>query len=128
MFSHITVGTTDLARSKAFYDAVLGPLGITACMEFEMAVAYGEKIGPKLFVVYPFDDNPADKGNGWHAAFAASDRAAVDGFHKAAVAKGGTDEGAPGLRPHYHPDYYAAYVRDPDGNKIQAVCHMPEQA
>lgn len=126
MFSHITVGTSDLAQSKAFYDAALSPLGIGVCMELEEAVAYGELMGAKFFVVQPFDGDPPHRGNGWHAAFAAPDRASVDAFHSAALAAGGTDEGAPGLRPHYHPSYYAAYVRDLDGNKIQAVCHLPE--
>jgi catechol 2,3-dioxygenase-like lactoylglutathione lyase family enzyme len=126
MYSHITVGTSDIARSRQFYDAALDALGIGVCMELDGAVAYGDMIGTKFFVVPPFDDQPTHQGNGWHAAFAAQDRASVDAFHKAALANGGSDEGAPGLRPHYHPAYYAAYVRDPDGNKIQAVCHMPE--
>lgn len=71
----------------------------------------------------PFDDNPATAGNGAHIAFLATRRSAVDAFHAAAMANGGSDEGAPGPRPHYHDHYYGAYVRDPEGNKLQAVCH-----
>jgi catechol 2,3-dioxygenase-like lactoylglutathione lyase family enzyme len=74
----------------------------------------------------PFDGNAATVGNGGHAAFNADSRAAVDKFHAAALAGGGTDEGRPGLRPHYNENYYGAYVRDPDGNKLQAVCHNAE--
>ena len=74
----------------------------------------------------PFDGETASTGNGVHAAFVAIRQADVDAFHAAALAAGGTDEGVPGLRPHYHADYYAAYARDPDGNKIQAVCRNPE--
>ncbi len=88
--------------------------------------AYGEATGPKLFVLPPFDGAGQHPGNGWHAAFLAADRATVDAFHAAAMAAGGSDEGAPGLRPHYHPNYYGAYVRDPDGNKLQAVCHSKD--
>lgn len=127
MFSHVTVGVSDLTTSKAFYDAVLTTLNIGASMELESAVAYGEPGGPMFFIVLPFDEQPPHHGNGWHAAFVAQDRTAVDAFHKSALQHGGTNEGTPGLRPHYHPNYYAAYVRDPDGNKIQAVCHMPER-
>ena len=126
MFSHVTVGASDLERSKVFYDKALGALNISICLELDGALAYGELTGPKFFVVLPFNEQPTERGNGWHAAFAAPDRASVDRFHEAALANGGSDEGAPGLRTHYHPSYYAAYARDPDGNKIQAVCHFPE--
>ncbi|MBL0000484.1 MAG: VOC family protein [Sphingomonadales bacterium] len=83
----------------------------------------GEPTGPKIFVGPAFDGQLATSGNGTHVAFHAKDRATVDAFHAAALQHGGTDEGSPGLRPHYHPNYYGAYVRDPDGNKLQAVCH-----
>lgn len=126
MFSHVTVGTTDLVRARTFYDAVMGTLGINLVMEIEgSAFAFGEMSGAAFFVGYPFDEQPAERGNGWHCAFNAADRPSVDAFHAAALANGGSDEGVPGLRPHYHANYYAAYVRDPDGNKIQAVCHLP---
>ena len=78
---------------------------------------------PRIFVYYPFDDKPATVGNGSHVAFLAETRTAVDDFYKAALANGGEDEGAPGIREEYMPNYYAAYVRDPDGNKLQAVCY-----
>ena len=79
-----------------------------------------------LVVCKPLNQEPATYGNGTHVAFLAPSHAAVDAFHAAALAEGGQDEGAPGPRPHYHKDYYGAYVRDPDGNKLQACCHKPE--
>jgi catechol 2,3-dioxygenase-like lactoylglutathione lyase family enzyme len=126
MFSHVTVGTNEFARAEAFYDAVMGALGVPVLFKGGRMLAYGEAGGEKLFVVPPFDGAAARAGNGMHIAFAADDRATVDAFHAAALAGGGTDEGAPGLRPHYHPNYYGAYVRDPDGNKLQAVCHRAQ--
>lgn len=123
MFSHITLGTNDFEKAAAFYDAVFAALGIEQLFQLDGLAAYGTMTGPKTFIVPPFDGNAAKPGNGVHAAYLAKTRAEVDAFHAAALAHGGTDEGAPGLRPHYHPNYYGAYVRDPDGNKIQAVCH-----
>ena len=123
MFSHITLGTNDWPKAKAFYQAITTALDLPLFMEREHGAAWGEAIGPKLFVGPAFDGQPATTGNGTHVAFLAKSRAAVDEFYAAALAQGGTDEGAPGLRPHYHPNYYGAYVRDPDGNKLQAVCH-----
>ena len=130
MFSHVTLGISDFARSEPFYDAIMGALGHPVLFRGEGGKAWGEPIGPKLFIGAPFDGRPAAAGNGVHAAFIAPDRATVDAFHAAALANGGTDEGAPGPRAHYHPNYYGAYVRDPDGNKLQAVCHRrpPENA
>lgn len=126
MFSHVTVGTDDLQRAGAFYDAVLRTIGHARGFESETFISYGERGSPRFFVMKPFDGGDASVGNGWHAAFNANSRAEVDAFHASALAAGGSDEGAPGLRPHYHADYYAAYVRDPDGNKIQAVCRKAE--
>lgn len=124
MFSHVTLGTNNLERAEKFYDAVMGALGHPVLFKFPPnVISYGTPTGEKLFVLTPFDQKEARPGNGVHAAFKVDDRALVDAFHKAALANGGTDEGAPGPRPHYHPNYYGAYVRDPDGNKIQAVCH-----
>jgi catechol 2,3-dioxygenase-like lactoylglutathione lyase family enzyme len=123
MYSHVTVGTRDLARSERFYDAVMAALGHPVLFKNARALAYGMPTGEKFFVLFPFDGKDARPGNGVHAAFKVDSRARVDDFHRVALAQGGSDEGAPGLRPHYHPNYYGAYVRDPDGNKLQAVCH-----
>lgn len=123
MFSHITLGTNDWPRAKVFYEAITHALEIAVFMEREEGAAFGEAAGPKLFVGPTFDGAPASNGNGTHVAFVAKSRAGVDAFYAAALENGGTDEGAPGLRSHYHPNYYGAYVRDPDGNKLQAVCH-----
>ena len=126
MFSHVTVGTNDLAKAGAFYDAVFEALGMSRGLEGEAFISYGERSGGRFFVMSPFNGEPATVGNGVHAAFRAADRVSVDDFHAAALANGGSDEGAPGLRLHYHADYYGAYVRDPDGNKLQAVSHEAE--
>jgi catechol 2,3-dioxygenase-like lactoylglutathione lyase family enzyme len=123
MYSHITLGTNDYPAAERFYDAVMAVLGHPKLFKVPGSCAYGETTGPKLFIVPPFDGQPARPGNGVHAAFIAKSRSVVDEFHRVALAHGGTDEGPPGLRPHYHPNYYGAYVRDPDGNKLQAVCH-----
>lgn len=128
MISHVTIGSDDLKRAKAFYQAVMAPLGYAMVMDGRGYFAYGQSADspPQVFVVRPFNGQPAACGNGWHCAFLAPSRAAVDAFHAAALAAGGSDEGAPGLRPQYSEHYYGAYVRDPDGNKIQAVCYAPE--
>jgi catechol 2,3-dioxygenase-like lactoylglutathione lyase family enzyme len=124
MFSHVTVGTNDFDRSVAFYDHVMATLGQKQLFSVDGAAAYGEDMkSPKTFVVYPFDKGKATPGNGMHIAYLAPSRTAVDAFHAAALEMGGSSEGEPGLRAHYHPNYYGAYVRDPDGNKLQAVCH-----
>ena len=123
MYSHVTVGTRDLVCAERFYDAVMAALGHPVLFKNARALAYGEGTGEKFFVLFPFDGKEARPGNGVHAAFKVDSRAKVDAFHAAALASGGSDEGPPGARPHYHPNYYGAYVRDPDGNKLQAVCH-----
>jgi catechol 2,3-dioxygenase-like lactoylglutathione lyase family enzyme len=128
MFSHVTVGSDDIARAKAFYEAVMTPLGYARVIDHDDYFAYGETAASpaSFWVLPPFDGRPAERGNGWHCAFLAPSRAAVDAFHAAALTAGGSDEGAPGLRPDYSETYYGAYVRDPDGNKLQAVCYRPE--
>jgi catechol 2,3-dioxygenase-like lactoylglutathione lyase family enzyme len=98
-------------------------LGQPVLFERDGGIAYGTPTGPKTFIGPTFDGKPAQPGNGVHIAYLVPSRRHVDAFHAAALAHGGSDEGAPGLRSHYHPHYYGAYVRDPDGNKIQAVCH-----
>jgi len=124
MLDHVTIGVTDIARAIAFYDLALAPLGITRLYaEGEAFAGYG--IGEKAF--FWIGLKTAQK-TGVHIAFAAANRAVVDEFHAAAMAAGGTDNGAPGLRPHYHDDYYGAFVLDPDGHNIEAVCHAPQES
>ena len=132
VFSHTSFGTNDVVRAARFYDAVLAPLGLVRHKTAKIAVGYAPKgfdgINAPFWLLRPYDRKPASPGNGPMMAFVAPDRAAVDAFYAAALAGGGSDEGPPGLRPHYHADYYAAYVRDPEGNKVCAVCHLPEAA
>jgi catechol 2,3-dioxygenase-like lactoylglutathione lyase family enzyme len=132
MFSYVSLGTRDLARAMQFYDAVMAPLGHSRVEDYspdDGSAAWGlDDPGPHLWVTQPFDGGPATPGNGTMVSFLAPDRTAVDAFHAAALAHGGTDEGAPGLRPQYGAHFYAAYVRDPDGNKLNAVCYQPATA
>jgi catechol 2,3-dioxygenase-like lactoylglutathione lyase family enzyme len=103
---------------------LLQPLGLVRHMDYPNAVGYGPAGGrPQLWILSPIDKQAASVGNGITIGLEAPDRAAVDAAHKAALAAGGKDEGAPGLRAHYHPNYYGAYLRDLDGNKICVVCH-----
>jgi len=125
MLDHIGFGVSDYARSKAFYEKALAPLGIGIVMEVRpeegghAALGLGKNGKPFFWIALG-----AATGN-IHVAFAAQSRAEVDAFHRAALAAGGRDNGAPGLRRHYHPNYYAAFVRDPDGHNVEAVCHRP---
>lgn len=128
MFSHVTLGSGDLERSRGFYVPVMATLGIGQPFALPGSLVFGDMMGEKLFIGAPFDGAAASSGNGVHVAFVAPDRAAVDAFYTAALAHGGTDEGAPGPRPRYHANYYGTYVRDPDGNKLQAVCHRAPDA
>jgi catechol 2,3-dioxygenase-like lactoylglutathione lyase family enzyme len=114
---HVAMNVTDLERSKAFYSEALKPLGYSLMFEVGDFLGFGDGPMPSLGVVR------RDPSGGGHVALNAADHATVDAFHEAAMAAGGTDNGAPGLREHYHPTYYAAFVRDPDGNNIEAVCH-----
>ena len=127
MYSHVTVGTNDMTRARSFYAPVMAALGKQSFTEGAHHTGYGDAGGEQFWVLSPFDGKSASVGNGSHVAFLAVDRAMVDAFHAAALASGGADEGAPGPRPHYHPNYYGAYVRDPDGNELQAVCHRAER-
>ena len=129
MFSHITLGSNELVRAMDFYGPLLGVLGLRQ-LETELEhglVGYGAapEQTPQLYLMRPIDGKPATPGNGVMVAFEATDRATVDAFHRTAVSHGGRCEGPPGLRPHYHPNYYGTYVRDPDGNKLCCVCHRP---
>ncbi|MDP5309014.1 VOC family protein [Paracoccus spongiarum] len=126
MIDHIGLAVSDLPAARAFYEAALAPLGIAVLIEVteEMTGGQGAHLGLGR------DGSPAfwigtgrPPTTGAHLALAAPDRAAVADFHAAALAAGGRDNGAPGLRPHYHPGYYAAFVLDPDGHNIEAVCH-----
>ncbi len=127
MLDHVGFAVTDMRRSKAFYERALAPLGIGLVMEVT-----AEESGGEAHAGFGAEDKPffwigtgrALEGR-LHVAFTAASRAAVDAFHKAAIAAGGADNGAPGLRPHYHPAYYGAFVLDPDGHNIEAVCHRP---
>jgi len=127
MLLYTTVGTNDLARAGRFYDAVLPFLGYRRQKEAPGEIGYGsdDDVRCRFWVVEPFNREPATFGNGVTIALVAPTRAAVDAFHAAALAQGGTDEGAPGLRP-FHASFYAAFIRDHDGNKLAAVCEKPE--
>jgi catechol 2,3-dioxygenase-like lactoylglutathione lyase family enzyme len=121
MIDHTGIGVSDYQSSKAFYTAALAPLGITLIME-PMGAAAGFGADGRPFFWLEAGRTPATEV---HVAFLAEDRATVDAFHEAAVAAGGKDNGTPGVRAIYHPDYYGAYVLDPDGNNVEAVCHKP---
>ncbi len=124
MLGYVMVGTTDLARSIKFYDAVLTPLGLVRDVNDDLYTGYSPKDKPEeieFYVTTPFNELPATSGNGTMIALVAESRALVDAFHEAGLANGGTDEGKPGPRPEDGSIYYA-YVRDPDGNKICAYC------
>lgn len=127
MLLYATVGTNDLARAGRFYDALLPFLGYRRQKEAPGEIGYGadDDVRCRFWVVEPFNREPAAFGNGVTIALVAPTRAAVDAFHAAALAQGGTDEGAPGLRP-FHASFYAAFIRDHDGNKLAAVCEKPE--
>jgi len=127
MIDHLGITVSDFDASKAFYDEAFAPLGASLLMMVPAEYTGGAKVGgygrdrPVFWL-----REAADAGPGRHYAFTARSRAEVGAFHAAAIAAGGRDNGAPGLRPHYHPDYYGAFVFDPDGNNVEAVCHLPE--
>lgn len=126
MISYATLGSNDRAAARAFYDAALAPLGLKAGYADDEMVGYGLPDKPAaLWICQPYDGLEASPGNGVMVALSADTRAQVDQVHAAAVAAGGRDEGKPGLRQ-YGPNFYAAYVRDPDGNKLAVVCRAAE--
>ncbi|WP_265515583.1 VOC family protein [Nitratireductor luteus] len=129
MIDHIGIRTADFEAAKAFYDKALAPLGASLLMVVPPEYTDGVKVGGygrDRPVYWLSEGEPASEPK--HVAFTANSRAEVDAFHAAALAAGGKDNGAPGLRPHYHLDYYGAFVIDPDGNNVEAVCHRPEEA
>jgi catechol 2,3-dioxygenase-like lactoylglutathione lyase family enzyme len=123
MFDHVKFGVSDFAASKAFFLEALAPLGVVVVGEG--APTYGVELcapgGAVSLCLFQTEEKPAHL----HLAFVAQTRSQVDAFHRAALAAGGKDNGAPGLRPHYHANYYAAFVIDPDGHNIEMVCHHP---
>lgn len=129
MLDHIGIGVSNLDRSRIFYDAALEPIGITLLWQVPpeqtesggTALGYGSRGRPYFWV-----GEMAHPSEGTHVAFLVGSRAEVQAFHAAATAAGGRDNGAPGPRPHYHPNYYGAFVLDPDGVNVEAVCHEPE--
>ena len=120
MLDHVTLKVRDISISRAFYDAALAPLGIELKMGAGPVAGYGNT--RPFFWLGEAGTAPS---LGTHVAFTCPDRATVDTFYKAALAAGGRDNGAPGLRAHYHPTYYGAFILDPDGHNIEAVCHTP---
>jgi catechol 2,3-dioxygenase-like lactoylglutathione lyase family enzyme len=128
MIDHVGFWVSDYARSKAFYERALVPLGYSLVMEVgpehtesgSPAAGFGANGKPDFWI-----GGDAGLGKRIHIAIVAKDRATVDAFHRAALAAGGKDNGAPGVRAHYHPNYYGAFVLDPDGHNIEAVCHAP---
>lgn len=121
MLNHVSIGVADIARSKAFYDAALAPLAIVAKNAEGGSLGYGDE---RIFFWVSASEKPvpADPASGLHFCFAARSRASVDAFHAAAIKAGGRDNGPPGPRADYGPDYYAAFVIDPDGYRIEAYC------
>ena len=122
MLDHVTIGVEDIERSQRFYDSALRPLGVTRLYgDGNRFAGYG--VDPKAFFWIGIRNT---RQTGSHIAFAADDRATVDRFYEAAIAAGGRDNGAPGIRPHYDPNYYGAFVCDPDGHNVETVCRRPE--
>jgi catechol 2,3-dioxygenase-like lactoylglutathione lyase family enzyme len=126
MLHHISFAVTDLARSAAFYDAVFAALGCARVWEDATFVGYGLRKGEDIFALKLRPANPGVPGDGFHVAFSAPTRATVAAFYQAALAHGGTDNGGVGLHPEYGADYFAAFVLDPDGYRIEAVIIGPD--
>ncbi len=122
IIDHLSVGVRDVARSRAFYEPVLGTLGLRPVHIFTPAIAFGDT-QPVFWITLPLNQDAATPGNGVHVCFRAPSQTAVQAFHAAGLAAGGRDAGEPGLRVQYLPTYFAAYLFDPDGNKIEAVCY-----
>lgn len=125
MFDHVVFSVSDYAASRAFFLQALAPLGVALVSEGPLGI---ELCRPDHNASLCIRLAPVAQPSHLHLAFAAASRAQVDAFHRAALAAGGRDNGAPGLRPQYHPHYYAAFVIGPDGHNVEAVCHLPEEA
>ena len=121
MLDHVSIGVTDLAATKKFYDAALQPLGYRCLSQAADSLGYG-KSAVAFWISRTEQPVPADAQSGLHFCFDASDRKSVKAFHAAALKNGGTDNGAPGIRADYDPNYYAAFVLDPDGYRLEAFC------
>ena len=129
MIDHICLVVRDYARSKAFYTQALAPLGAELVMEFGVYGGFGQNKKPSFWIgggpPSYWDSSHKPGAAPMHIAFVAKDRATVDAFYAAAMAAGAKDFGPPGVRKEYHPSYYGAFVLDPDGNDVEAVCHLP---
>ena len=126
MLDHVGIEVGDFDRSKAFYEAALAPLGVSLVMSpVPESAGFGSEVGGFLKPYFWIHARGRAPVSGAHLAFTARDRDTVDAFHAAALVAGGSDNGAPGPRPLYHPTYYGAFVLDPDGNNVEAVCHRP---
>jgi len=128
MIDHVSLGVASIEVSRLFYDAALHPLGLVRTVDSAVESDYGFAPG-SLGVEFTITSYPGGTLSclGSHICFRAPGRAAVEAFHRAALEAGGRDDGAPGLRPQYHPSYFAAFVLDPDGHRIESVCHAPEE-
>ena len=122
MFDHVKFGVSDYAASKAFFLKALEPLGVAVVQEGPLGAELCPPNGTSSLCIFPTEEKPARL----HLAFTAESRQQVEAFYRAALEAGGKDNGAPGLRPHYHANYYAAFVIGPDGHNIEVVCHEPE--
>lgn len=127
VIDHAGIGYSDYSKARRFFEEALAPLGISVVMEMKKeetggyeGAGFGKNGKPSFWI-----DGGGQTAPVVHVAFVAEDRAAVDAFYAAAITAGGRDNGAPGVRPHYRPNYYAAFVFDPDGHNIEAVCHKP---
>jgi catechol 2,3-dioxygenase-like lactoylglutathione lyase family enzyme len=127
MIHHVSVGSTDIQRSRAFYDPLMSLIGFRLIKVSDTSLHYGAA-DIAFSIGVPLDGRPASPGNGVHIAFQAPDRETVRQFHQIALANGGADEGAPGIRANYNDNYYGAFARDPDGNKIEAVTYTARES
>ena len=126
MIAYTMVGTNDLERSLAFYEPIMEAMGLDQCWKDRLSASWGRKDDetfPRFFTGHPFDEKAAQPGNGTMTAFRLDDAAIIDRLYELSMRNGGSDEGKPGLRPQYGEGFYAAYVRDPDGNKLAFVCY-----